>query len=93
MESLDNSLVIEAVKAEGGEHSKIENEIKKTINVSKKKEKISGIIYLSCIPQLMNVAILRKVLGKFGEIGNIFLQPDSEYDVVTNIFYYYYFQN
>ncbi|KAH3859823.1 activator of basal transcription 1-like isoform X1 [Dreissena polymorpha] len=46
---------------------------------SKKKSKKpieSGIIYLSSIPTLMNVTILRRYFEVFGEVGRIFLQPN-----------------
>ncbi|XP_052271322.1 activator of basal transcription 1-like isoform X2 [Dreissena polymorpha] len=48
---------------------------------SKKKSKKpieSGIIYLSSIPTLMNVTILRRYFEVFGEVGRIFLQPNGK---------------
>lgn len=45
--------------------------------VIKKKGK-KGIIYISSIPQHMNVAICREYMEHFGEVGRIFLQPDSK---------------
>lgn len=49
------------------------NEVKK-----KKKPLKSGIIYLSRVPTLMNVAILRRYFESFGELGRVFLQPDCK---------------
>lgn len=36
-----------------------------------------GIVYLSSIPKYMNVTKLRELLGHYGEIGRVFLQPAS----------------
>ncbi|XP_001948686.1 pre-rRNA-processing protein esf2 [Acyrthosiphon pisum] len=36
-----------------------------------------GIVYLSSIPKYMNVTKLRELLGQYGEIGRVFLQPAS----------------
>lgn len=33
-----------------------------------------GIVYLSSIPPNMNVARIREYFGKFGELGNVYLQ-------------------
>ena len=44
---------------------------------SKKKPAEPGIIYLSRIPTLMNVNIVRRCFERFGETGRIFLQPDG----------------
>ncbi|WAR16292.1 ABT1-like protein [Mya arenaria] len=41
-----------------------------------KKNKESGIIYLSSVPTLMNVNIVRRQFEVFGEVGRIFLQPN-----------------
>lgn len=35
-----------------------------------------GIIYLSCIPEGLNVKILREMMGQFGEVGRIYLAPE-----------------
>ena len=47
---------------------------------SKQKIKIrkKGIVYISSIPKHMNVAICREMMERFGEVGRIFLQPDSK---------------
>lgn len=47
---------------------------------SKQKTKIrkKGIIYISSIPKHMNVAICREMMERFGEVGRVFLQPDSK---------------
>lgn len=42
-------------------------------NTVKKRKK--GIIYLSSIPKYMNVTKLRELLGEYGEIGRVYLQP------------------
>lgn len=42
-----------------------------------KKPVESGIIYLSRIPTLMNVNIVRRYFSDFGEVDRIFLQPDG----------------
>ena len=44
----------------------------------KKKAKEPGIIYLSRVPALMNVSIIRNMFNMYGEVGKIFLQPDGE---------------
>ena len=43
-----------------------------------KKPIESGIIYLSRIPTLMNVNIVRRQFQNYGDIGRIFLQPDGK---------------
>lgn len=43
-----------------------------------KKIRKKGIIYISSIPKHMNVAICREMMEHFGEVGRIFLQPDSK---------------
>jgi hypothetical protein len=43
-----------------------------------KKKGKKGIIYISTIPQHMNVAICREFMECFGEVNRIFLQPDSK---------------
>lgn len=48
---------------------------KSKIEVKKRKK---GIVYISSIPKHMNVAICREFLEQFGEVGRIFLQPDSK---------------
>ncbi|XP_045182318.2 activator of basal transcription 1-like [Mercenaria mercenaria] len=50
------------------------NSIKET--KKKKKPVQSGIIYLSRVPTLMNVNIVRRYFENFGELGRVFLQPD-----------------
>ncbi|XP_026822934.1 pre-rRNA-processing protein esf2-like [Rhopalosiphum maidis] len=39
------------------------------------KTRKKGIVYLSSIPKYMNVTKLRELLGQYGEIGRVFLQP------------------
>lgn len=45
---------------------------------AQKKIGKKGIIYISNIPKHMNVAICRELMESFGEVGRIFLQPDSK---------------
>lgn len=54
------------------------------------KEKIrkKGIIYISSIPKHMNVAICRELMERFGEVGRIFLQPDSKGSKLLSMFFY-----
>jgi len=46
--------------------------------LGKYKESTPGVVYLSRIPTGMNVKILRQVLGEYGEIGRLFLQPNEK---------------
>lgn len=41
------------------------------------KKRKKGIVYLSSIPKYMNVTKLRELLGDYGEIGRLFLQPSA----------------
>lgn len=50
--------------------------VTKIKDAGKKKTK-RGVVYLSCIPQSMSVKRLREEMDKYGETGNIFLQPDG----------------
>jgi len=43
---------------------------------STKKAK-KGIIYISNIPKHMNVTRLREILGEYGKIGRVYLQPEK----------------
>ena len=54
------------------------NEDEENKTIKKKKSVEPGIIYLSRIPTLMNVNIVRRSFERFGETGRIFLQPDSK---------------
>uniref|UniRef100_A0A1B6CRS9 Activator of basal transcription 1 n=1 Tax=Clastoptera arizonana TaxID=38151 RepID=A0A1B6CRS9_9HEMI len=40
-----------------------------------KKLKKKGIIYLSTIPPFMNVTKITEIMGQFGQVGRVFLQP------------------
>ncbi|KAL7743359.1 hypothetical protein ACLKA6_008336 [Drosophila palustris] len=48
----------------------------KTKTIAKKRKK--GIIYISNIPKHMNVTRLREILGGFGQIGRVYLQPEKK---------------
>lgn len=47
-----------------------------SVDLNAKKRK-KGIVYLSSIPKYMNVTKLRELLGEYGDIGRVFLQPAS----------------
>ncbi|XP_053947698.1 uncharacterized protein LOC128856424 [Anastrepha ludens] len=42
-----------------------------------KKKRKKGIIYVSNIPKHMNVTRIREILGEYGKIGRVFLQPEK----------------
>ncbi|KAH8397774.1 hypothetical protein KR222_000965 [Zaprionus bogoriensis] len=42
------------------------------------KKRKKGIIYISNIPKHMNVTRLREILGDFGKIGRVYLQPEKK---------------
>lgn len=48
---------------------------KATVQPKKRKK---GIIYISNIPKHMNVTRLREILGEFGKIGRVYLQPEKQ---------------
>lgn len=41
------------------------------------KKNKKGIIYLSTLPKNMNVTKLREIMENFGQVGRIYLQPQS----------------
>lgn len=43
-----------------------------------KKMRKSGVLYLSTIPPGMNVAKLRETLSQYGQIGRVYLEPDTK---------------
>ncbi|ELU16022.1 hypothetical protein CAPTEDRAFT_121614 [Capitella teleta] len=45
---------------------------------AKKKEKEPGIIYLSRIPTMMTINVVRRIFSDYGELDRIFLQPDDK---------------
>jgi hypothetical protein len=45
------------------------------VEVKEKKKKEAGIIYLSRIPNRMNVKIIREYFSNFGQIDRIYLEP------------------
>jgi hypothetical protein len=56
-----------------------EEEEEKVINISKTKKKpTSGVIYLSRIPNKMNVTIIRSYFDQYGQTGRIYLQLSSK---------------
>lgn len=40
-----------------------------------------GIIFLSSIPKYMNVTKLREIMGNYGDVGKIFLQPAANRNI------------
>lgn len=42
-----------------------------------KKKRKKGIIYISNIPKHMNVTRIREILGEYGKIGRVYLQPEK----------------
>lgn len=48
-----------------------------TPKVNSKKYK-RGIIYLSTIPQYMNVTKVREIFSQYGELGRVYLQPATD---------------
>ncbi|XP_030378766.1 pre-rRNA-processing protein esf2-like [Scaptodrosophila lebanonensis] len=49
-----------------------------TTENTKRTKRKKGIIYISNIPKYMNVTILREILGQFGKIGRVYLQPERQ---------------
>lgn len=56
----------------------MQEETTKKEKKQKSKTRKKGIVYISSIPKHMNVAICRELMERFGEVGRIFLQPDSK---------------
>ncbi|XP_077869216.1 activator of basal transcription 1-like isoform X2 [Saccoglossus kowalevskii] len=53
--------------------------LKRTKDVKKAKDnRIAGIVYLSRIPPYMKPKRLKLMLSQFGEIGRVYLQPESK---------------
>jgi ESF2/ABP1 family protein len=75
-ENVDNQSEEEAT----AENNDSDFELTEENDKQKKDGKIrkKGIIYISSIPQHMNVAICRELMEQFGEVGRIFLQPDKK---------------
>lgn len=55
---------------------------------SSTKTRKKGIVYLSSIPKYMNVTKLRELLGQYGEIGRVFLQPAANRNILLFINFY-----
>lgn len=72
----DEEMEMDQAESDGTDDGALEPET----SGSKQKIKIrkKGIIYISSIPKHMNVAICREMMERFGEVGRIFLQPDSK---------------
>ena len=51
--------------------------LRKSGEVKPKKKRKKGIIYISNIPKHMNVTRIREILGEYGKIGRVYLQPEK----------------
>lgn len=51
--------------------------LRKSGEVKPKKKRKKGIIYISNIPKHMNVTRVREILGEYGKIGRVYLQPEK----------------
>ncbi|XP_076457235.1 uncharacterized protein LOC143291279 [Babylonia areolata] len=60
--------------------TKVLQEQKETVKKTKMKEdgEKRGVVYLSCIPRGMSLKRLREEMEKYGEVGNIYLEPDDK---------------
>ncbi|RWS26266.1 activator of basal transcription-like protein, partial [Leptotrombidium deliense] len=58
------------------QNNKLVREPEKVLNV---KEEHRGIIYLSFIPPGLNVQKVRKIFSEFGEVTNIYLEPEKKH--------------
>ena len=53
--------------------------VDKVLDAGEKKKKVTpGVIYLSRIPNKMNVTIIRSYFDQYGHTGRIYLQLSSE---------------
>ncbi|XP_049341958.1 activator of basal transcription 1 isoform X1 [Astyanax mexicanus] len=59
------------------DEDQIDNESKKKTDQDKGKKCVPGIVYLGHIPPRLRPKNLRIMLGAYGEIGRIFLQPED----------------
>lgn len=76
-EALDEELEMDQAESEE-EPAEPEASSSKRNNKIEVKKRKKGIIYISSIPKHMNVAICREFMEAFGEVGRLFLQPDSK---------------
>ncbi|XP_067665461.1 activator of basal transcription 1-like [Haliotis asinina] len=60
------------------DHVRVSDESESESKSKAKKPKEPGIIYLSRIPMMMNVTTIRSIFSQYGEVGKIFLQPDTK---------------
>jgi len=75
-EQFDEATENSAVEEENDDENDVK--IPKPAKSKKKKMKEAGIIYLSRIPAYMSVKVIREMLGQYGEIGRLFLQPNEK---------------
>ena len=68
---------IEHEEDNNSEISEYTEEKRSKVTKLEQDESKAGVIYLSRIPTLMNVKILRQMMEQYGEVGRIFLQPDG----------------
>lgn len=74
----ENSLEDEEMEEQISDEHEVTEEASSSKQNDKKKTRKKGIIYISNIPQHMNVAICRELMEQFGAVGRIFLQPDKK---------------
>lgn len=55
-----------------------DNEIEENVEPAVLKKKKRGIVYISNIPKHLNVTMIREILGQYGKIGRVYLQPEKE---------------
>lgn len=58
--------------------NKAENHNFKKQKIEKSTATVSGIIYLSSVPQYMSVQKLRNIFSEYGEVGRTFFQPTEK---------------
>jgi len=70
--------IVHDVAAEESSTESDEENIPSRVNMEEGKKKKPGIIFLSSIPQGMNVSQTTSFFSEFGKVGRVFLQPDTK---------------
>lgn len=81
-----NELVRDKVDPESNEENLLDDEnasdeldtTEHELSATAEKKYKYGIIYLSYIPEGLNVKLLREIMSEFGEVGRIFLERDEK---------------
>jgi len=73
----EQEIVHDVAPEESSTESDEEN-IPSRVNMEEGKKKKPGIIFLSSIPQGMNVSQTTSFFSEFGKVGRVFLQPDTK---------------